>query len=330
MPSGITHILLTKEFQNRLDVNRKIEDDLKSVLAAGIYFVQLGSVGPDLPYARLAGNRCFFSEGSDLADKFHYKKTNELPLMAFEFLYDLKSTLSKEELIYAFCFFVGYISHVFADGIIHPFVRDKVGDYEANATAHRVLEMRLDVLFYNYLTQRSGAAINLNYSGIQKELKNISRFKETGRVVTIFNDAIKRVYNTDPSADAILDWAKGLYRLFNVAAGEHPSIYKDLKILDDFTYRDYNDLEKNKEKIFVLTKPVDRDVNFVNRASVDFRSDCVEHFYEKFKPVALKAYDFIFNNGNSLSVSDIPPIDLDTGRPLTSPSDLAKIPVLWG
>ncbi len=329
MPSGITHILLTKELQNRFDVTKSKEDDLKSLLAAGLYFFQLGAVGPDLPYASIAGNRCVFSAKSDLADKFHYIRTNELPHLAFDELRNKKKDPVDMELIYAFSFFLGYLSHVFADGIIHPFVRDKVGDYAENSTAHRVLEMRIDVLFYYYLTEKSGAGMNLNYSNIQDELENINSLGETQKVMSLFKEVIKKTYNVNTSAELILDWAKGLYRLFSVAAGEHPAIYKGLKMLDGVTYRNYDDLKRDREKIFLLTKPVDRDKNFINAGSVHFISDCTEHFYKKFKPVALKAYDYVFNDGPELSVDDIPPIDLDTGRSLAGPNDLDKKPVLW-
>ncbi|MAF79233.1 MAG: hypothetical protein CME60_13810, partial [Halobacteriovoraceae bacterium] len=53
----------------------------------------------------------------------------------------------------AFSFFLGFASHVVADGVIHPFVRDKVGDYDNNATEHRLLEMRLDVILLNEFTK---------------------------------------------------------------------------------------------------------------------------------------------------------------------------------
>ena len=78
-----------------------------------------------------------------------------------------KSKLTKKQIRYAFCFFVGYIAHIVADGIIHPFIRDMVGDYHEHQEEHRVLEMKLDVLLYDYLTESSGSALNLNNTNLQ-------------------------------------------------------------------------------------------------------------------------------------------------------------------
>ena len=138
MPSGMTHILLVKNLQNVLP-----EGNPKFTLAAGRDFLSVGAVESDLPYASIADGDLFFSDQSDLADKFHYQKTNQIGLQAMRELRQEKNNLSATELRYAFTFFLGYISHISADGIMHPFVRDKVGDYKDNKTAHRVLEMRL-------------------------------------------------------------------------------------------------------------------------------------------------------------------------------------------
>ncbi len=48
---------------------------------------------------------------------------------SFVRLKELKGQLDVGIHYHMFTFFLGYISHVLADGIIHPFVRDKVGEY---------------------------------------------------------------------------------------------------------------------------------------------------------------------------------------------------------
>lgn len=70
MPSGITHILLMKNLQSELP-----DGKLKKVLQSGRDFLQVGAVGPDLPYASIADGDLFFSNENQLADKFHYEKT---------------------------------------------------------------------------------------------------------------------------------------------------------------------------------------------------------------------------------------------------------------
>ena len=327
MASGITHILLMKNLPNELPDN-----NLKMVLSSGIHFLQVGSVAPDLPYASIADDDFFFSTQSDLADKFHYEKTNEAPLKAINEIKTRKSQLSSKELRYGFCFFLGYISHLIADGIIHPFVRDKVGDYKENQTAHRVLEMQLDVLYFHYLTKRTGNPIQLNYSNIHMELMNLneSTYPETNMVVNLFSKSIKEVYNLDYSKDTILGWMKGLYRMFDVAEGDHPEIYRNIGFINDFLFSDYQELLTKYDSILSLEKNTKdgRTQNFLKVDHIHFFNDIIPHFYEIFIPIARKTYDFIYNEGIPLTENDVAPIDLDTGR-LIANNDLNIIPKYW-
>ena len=78
MASGITHILLSKKLQDELP-----EGALKDILDEGSDFLTVGSIGTDLPYASKVED-LFLSDQSDLADLFHYDKTNLIPLLALE------------------------------------------------------------------------------------------------------------------------------------------------------------------------------------------------------------------------------------------------------
>ena len=191
MASGITHILLMKNLDGKIENTR-----LKNILAFSKDFLQVGAIAPDLPYASIADDDFFFTTQSELADKFHYSDTNQIPLKALRMLKKKKNTFSKATLRHMFSFYIGYISHLIANGIIHPFVRDKVGDYAQNQTAHRKLEMQLDVLFFDYLTRFSGHTIELNYANVHDELKNFYTdfYPETTTVVKSFSKLINEVY----------------------------------------------------------------------------------------------------------------------------------------
>jgi len=324
MPSAITHILLVKNLQSKIYDNR-----LKAILASGKYFLQVGAVGPDLPYSSIADSDLVFGDQSDLADKFHYTTTNQLPLRALEKIKNHPKSKIKERR-YAFSFFAGYISHIVADGIMHPFIRDMVGNYAENKTAHRILEMRLDVLINNYFTAQSGSPTEYNYTNIHDELKNIQDYPEVNTVVRIFKEAIKDVYNLEYESDLILDWINGLHRLLSIAEGEHPAIYRNLSILNGILFKNFKDLEANKDALLVLEKPIDGlENNFLHKQRVHFIDDCVPQFYKKFIPILEKAYNSVYNNGEELTENDIPPIDLDTGRPLLAANNLEIIPTLW-
>src|SRR3989339_956088 len=324
MASGITHILLMKNLQSLLP-----DGKLKKVLQSGRDFLQVGAVGPDLPYASIADDDLFFTTQSDLADKFHYEKTNELILKAFK---EIKGITNAREKRFMFCFFLGFASHIIADGIIHPFVRDKVGNYHENQTAHRVLEMQLDVLLFYHLTKRTNAPINLNYSNIHDELINFDRnyYPETEAVLKLFSKLINDVYQLNYGTSLIQGWVKGLHKMFGIAEGEHPKIYRIVGFINDFLFSDYNDLRERYKDILILGKPKDRDFNFLNKQQIHFYDDCLTKFYSIFIPLANKCYDYIYNGKKEITASDIPPIDLDTGRDLAFNNDLSKTPTLWG
>jgi len=117
--------------------------------------------------------------------------------------------------------------------------------------------------------------------------------------------------------------------MFGIAEGEHPKIYRLVSFINEFLFSDYNDLcEKNKE-FLILEKPKDRDYNFLRKEQIHFFDDCLPQFYKIFIPLANKCYDYVYNNKGELTGSDIPPIDLDTGRNLASKNNLDLIPTLW-
>lgn len=326
MASGITHILLIKNLQQVLPAGK-----LKKKLAQARDILQVGAIAPDLPYASIADNDFFLTNESELADKFHYEKTNELPLKAFLYLNSIKNDIKKKELNFLFAFFSGYVSHLISDGIIHPFVRDKVGDYNQNQTAHRVLEMQLDVLFFEYITKHSGKPLNLNYANIHDELINFDGevYPETKLVIKTFSNLINEVYGLNYTEKKILGWVKAIHRMFGVAEGDHPAIYRNIGFIKPFIFSDFDELKDKNKEILVLTKPKDRKENFLKQDKIDFLDDCVPRFYEQFVTVLEKAYNFIYEDENQITDKDIMGIDLDTGRDLASNNNLDLIPSYW-
>lgn len=323
MPSGITHILLTRYFNDR-NKNR----NLHMLLAAGRDFFQVGSVAPDLPYSSIADSDILHSE-TDLADNFHYRKTNQVPLQAINYLKTNKHKYTGKEERFILSFFLGYAAHVIADGLIHPFIRDMVGDYEQNKFKHRQLEMRLDVLFYNFYTKSSGGQ-EFNYSNLHDELINLEDYPETKVVLELFNRHIKSIYNKEFDDEKILGWVNGLHTLLDIAEGDHPSWYSNIQIIGEQLYSNYDALEERKNDFIILEKPVDRvPDNFLHNDKINFFKDCVPKFVSTFGSLAKRAYECVYEDGDDLSEEDIPPIDLDTGRPLGKRNNLELIPTLW-
>jgi hypothetical protein len=297
-------------------------------LAAGRDFLQVGAVAPDLPYASIADDDFFLTTKSELADKFHYEKTNEIPSRAFKKIKLLRNQLSSKELRAHFSFFIGYLSHVIADGVIHPFIRDKVGDYINNQTAHRVLEMQLDVLFCNYLTSKSGLPLELNNANIHDELKNLISYPESVKVCEFFKILINEVYSYSVESNEILGWVNGLHRMFGAAEGI-PKIYRNLPFIGDFTFSDFDELKTRYNEILTLTSKKEGGVNFVKEPQVHFFENVIPRFYQIFLPVAQKAYEYVYEDGVELTENEISGIDLDTGRILAQNSNLDLVPFYW-
>ncbi|MDQ7815875.1 MAG: zinc dependent phospholipase C family protein [Melioribacteraceae bacterium] len=322
MPSGLTHILLMKNVQN--DISNII---LKNIIASGVHFCQVGAVGPDLPYASILD-----SSQSGIADLFHKEKTNQIAVKSFPKIKSLRSEIKDDKQFrYMFCFFLGFTSHIVADGIMHPFVRDMVGDYEANKTEHRKLEMRLDVIFLNELTKSSGANLNLKNSDIHKDLKKVFTYENLDLILNVFKELIIEVYGKEETTvEMIRNWIDGLYHMFDIAETDFPHFFKDIPIVGDFLFRDINDLIEKKDQLTKLIKVNGRDKNFLqNTNEIDFIKNCYPQFNKVFRNIAGKAYNYTYKNGAELTANDIYEINLDTGRPVAQYNNLDLIPSFW-
>jgi Zinc dependent phospholipase C len=326
MPSGNTHILLVKNLPDNV-----FSEELKAILDSGIYFLQAGAVAPDLPYASIADSDLFLSIQSELADNFHYEKTNQIPLLALSVLKGDKNQYSPQELRYAFAFFVGYMSHVVADGVMHPFVRDKVGDYKVNADSHRVLEMEIDVLFFHEITKVTGDSLELNYSKVFEELRNLEGYSEKTRVMQLFNRAIREVYNVYIEDDKISDWLVGLYTMFKAAGNDYPQVFRNSKIIHSYLTPYFNEIKSREEKILILNRPKEPNetINFLKKEHIHFIKECVPRFYEKFIPLVNQAYEYVYKNGPEITGEQLYEIDLDTGRPIAQKNNMNLIPTFW-
>ena len=320
MPSGITHILLTKKLQDVIP-----ESTLKDILADCGAFLTIGAVAPDLPYASIADIDTFLLRQSVMADNFHYLKTNQIPLRSLDKLKALNGNIDEETHYQMFTFFLGYISHVVADGICHPYIRDKVGNYAQNKAAHRSLELQLDVLNYHQFTSNSGYSLELIYTDIQKELLDYKSSKNWLATFQVFDQLINEIYGGEDSVQNIADWTQGLDNMFSLAGGTGLEIIRGQEA-NSYQFKYYKDI--NPQKDLNLIKPVDRDINFLHTPLIKWFVDCVPRFNKIFVSLAQRAYGYVYESGAKLTENDIPPIDLDTGR-LIENDNLDSIPEFW-
>jgi hypothetical protein len=321
MPSGYTHMLLVKTFPEKSGLK---DEDLGLLLDSYMPYFQLGSIGPDLPYSQEVFSVTDRKEVK-IADKFHYEKTTEIPLRAFELI----KTLNEEQKDQAFAFILGFVAHIVADGLIHPYVRDKVGDYTNNKDAHRMLEMRLDVFFLDYLTNGNGKSLNLNHTNMHDQI--LDSLENFSHVSKLFAKVVSEVHQVELSSSTVEEWARDMHKIFEVAENSNNQFYAKFPGAAGYLFKDKDEVLKNHQSDLLLRadEAKGRERNFAGR-DIHFFNDCVPSFYKVFKAIALKAYSYVYSNGAALNPADFPAINLDTGRPLIAGNDLNQKAPYWG
>ncbi|MCP4137321.1 MAG: zinc dependent phospholipase C family protein [bacterium] len=154
----------------------KYRSDKKCTMAGLVY---LGSFGPDFFYIpRPVKNEAVKKQNSTIADIGHYNKTGSLVVWA---LMNLKKRMENQdpiiqENLYELAYWMGYMSHIAVDSVLHPFINSIVGaypilrelfsmpgvtsDYLANEVGqslkfHYVLETYLDAfLLYHKMSKK--------------------------------------------------------------------------------------------------------------------------------------------------------------------------------
>ncbi|MBI2519510.1 MAG: zinc dependent phospholipase C family protein [Bdellovibrio sp.] len=311
MPSGYSHITFAKLFNEKTNLS---EHSLGLLLDEKLKYFQLGALGPDLPYSQIPR---FLNSEEKIADDLHYRSTNLVPFYGVQKIKAMQDSDKKDE---CFAFFLGYISHLVADGIIHPFIRDKVGNYDDHSSEHRALEMRLDVILLDYFSQGTGASVNLNWTNLHDQIMDPLK-KDFSHVSNLFSEAINSVYGHKTNKERIEDWVDDMHGMFALAEGNHFQFYSNFPGLDTYFFHDAKDVLKKKDESIWLrnNQAFGRKTNFLNK-DINFFDDCLPALFKVLKPIALKVYDYCYGEGK-LTSEDIPAINLDTGRSISSTQD---------
>lgn len=323
MPSGITHMLLSRRVLDYIaDENN---DEILALLSRETGPFLLGSVAPDLPYLSVADAN-IFSNDTEIADDLHYKKTNVVPIQGLiraqkEVAYNKKLA---EEL---FAFYLGYCSHYMADGLVHPYVRDKVGDYTEASKEHRILEMKLDVF-----TAHKFFGVEVNAADFQEELDWMEQCQYKNQIFANYAELINSTYSKKLKGDDVQGWISAMNNVFSLAEGEFPKWYRNLAGGLGVAFQNYGDLKKEASKCLILNMPVDAEdkeleTNFLGKDTVHFFEDVIEGYFARFPSIILNAYGAVFKNSGDIAAL-LPEIDFDTGR-LVSNNELTETPVLW-
>ncbi|WP_413578565.1 zinc dependent phospholipase C family protein [Bdellovibrio sp. HCB290] len=324
MPAGFTHLAFARKSLDHLE--SESGKNAKDILDADIGLYLFGCVSPDIPYmGRFDGNP--FTNNKEVADDLHYRKTNEVPLLGLKAAKEAVKAGNEELAEALFSFYIGYTSHLIADGIVHPFIRDMVGDYEVAETEHRILEMKLDVLISKRLV-----GVEVNGVNLQKDLDYVNDSVQLSQVFQSFSTVIEQVHGHKLKPGKIEDLLKAMKTALDIAEGEFPSWYQLLGKHFGAAYLDEKKVVGEEATLVNLTFPIDAAEkgnlqNFMKANKVNFFEHVMPRFFSTFPGLIEKAYDYVFNNGPE--VTDlIPAINLDTGRSLAN-QDLNNKPVLW-
>lgn len=160
MPASLVHMLIAREVRKSLMETPETRKFAEEVLDRYPKYMELGSMGPDLPYyeSMAKGALDLLLKRSDKpmgvdqwSYQLHSKDPNLFPLKMLEVTWketDMEKEDWEEDDRMKFAFVCGFLTHMAADQIIHPMVNIIAGPYYKRGQArekHRECEIYQDL-----------------------------------------------------------------------------------------------------------------------------------------------------------------------------------------
>ena len=222
MPASIAHLLISKATRNRL-ISMRGYKSFSAILEKQKVYMELGSLGPDLPYYE-SMVRAGFNLLLDRSDKpmgvdqwsyqLHSKSPNIFPLKMIEITWresNLEIEEWEEDDHQKFAFICGFLTHIAADQIIHPIVNKIAGPYYKSGDhrdVHRECEVYQDVVIYQKLNpgkdlmdEKPNSWCDLN-PGLGSNTPIWFRY--------FLQKAFVEAHSVSPSEENIEDWVDGI------------------------------------------------------------------------------------------------------------------------
>jgi len=170
MPGTVAHMLIFEDVLSKFDNDKDCDDDFVKMLKENINYGRLGSIGPDLPVYNgiLKTAYSFLILKSDKpapiekwSGQLHTKSPNVFPLKMIEIAWretDLDEKEWDEIAKKQWAFIIGFLTHMAADQIIHPYVNKIAGQYyrvKENRRKHMECEVYQDVVLFNNRYKKS-------------------------------------------------------------------------------------------------------------------------------------------------------------------------------
>jgi hypothetical protein len=202
---------------------------------------RLGSIGPDLPYyggLAKTGIKLLFTDTDKplgiekWSHQLHSKDPNIFPLKMIEIAWretDLDAEKWDETAAKQWAFIMGYLSHMAADQIIHPFVNKIAGQYyrsNENRIKHRDCEVYHDVVLYSRKKHENITDAELNtWLDISPEWY---KFADTEPYFRIFlQKSFVEAHAVTPEESEIEGWVDGLLLLLRYVDNYGPFVNAD-------------------------------------------------------------------------------------------------------
>lgn len=161
MPASIAHMLISEKARKELGKEKKYKK-FSDILEKHKNYMELGSLGPDLPYyvSMVKGAWNILLDRSDKplgvdqwSYQLHSKDPNKFPLKMLEIVWrDSYEDHWDEQDEKKFAFICGFLSHIAADQMIHPVVNSIAGPYYKGGDIrelHRKCEVYQDVVLHS-------------------------------------------------------------------------------------------------------------------------------------------------------------------------------------
>lgn len=228
MPAFVAHMFIFEEVLKKLGDNDNYKP-LTELLKNNIKLGRLGSIGPDLPY--YAGTltniiNTILSESDkplkveNWSHQLHAKNPNIFPLKMIEIAWresELEDELWDDIAEKQWAFIIGFLTHMAADQIIHPYVNKIAKQYYRgleNRQRHRQCEVYHDVVLFN---RREGKSITEAELNTWLDIAPGFFADNTEPEFRIFlQKAFIEAHAVTPSEDDIEDWVDGLLTLLRI------------------------------------------------------------------------------------------------------------------
>jgi len=204
MPKEISHIYFSEEIQKGLRA------EIQTILEKHKNLYYYGSSSPDLFYYYLPLKKEYYELGSlDIGKYIHDDKENMNPIYK---LLEWSKNSEENQKWRIFAFVAGYLTHVAADTIFHPYIYSITGHYynpdiklqKLAQRNHRIFETKMDLFILNHLYKTTLKEFKL--------LKKLSLSSKQKEVLKLYGKAIQESFFPSIEGKKMMEFSLFCYK----------------------------------------------------------------------------------------------------------------------